>query len=259
MYAYATKDIKRLFGIGARMLQSLTRAGLIHPVMQSGKSATYSFQDQLVLRLAHALGSADIAESKVLAALANITPLLPGAQLHLLTNKETPATSGHTGGGSGRISVFEPRIPQHHSAALADGLFERAERLEATDTPGAIALYRAALTKNSHHVEARINLGRLLHLDGDHVGAEQIYRAALTANAILSFNLGLLLEDLERESEAIVAYRHAVAHDPSMADAHFNLARIHENAGRTQDAFRHLLAYHRLTRPASTRARSETR
>jgi tetratricopeptide (TPR) repeat protein len=57
----------------------------------------------------------------------------------------------------------------------------------------------------------------------------------------------VLLEDLEREDEAITAYRTALALDPGLADAHFNLARLQEHAGNTKDALRHLLAYRRLT------------
>jgi hypothetical protein len=35
--------------------------------------------------------------------------------------------------------------------------------------------------------------------------------------------------------------------DPGMSDAHFNLSVLQARAGETQSAFRHLLAYHRLT------------
>ena len=42
------------------------------------------------------------------------------------------------------------------------------------------------------------------------------------------------------------AYREALALDPQLADAHFNLARLHERAGNPKDALRHLLAYRRL-------------
>jgi len=56
----------------------------------------------------------------------------------------------------------------------------------------------------------------------------------------------VLLEDLEREAEAAVAYREALAQDPGLADAHFNLARLYEQAGNPKDALRHLLAYRRL-------------
>jgi hypothetical protein len=47
-------------------------------------------------------------------------------------------------------------------------------------------------------------------------------------------------------SFGLVAYRDALAQDPAMADAHYNLARLHERAGDAQACFRHLLAYRRL-------------
>ena len=72
-----------------------------------------------------------------------------------------------------------------------------------------------------------------------------MYRQAKTSSALLSFNLAILLEDLEREEEAVAAYRDALAQDPLMHDAHFNLSRLHEKANRPREALRHLLAYKR--------------
>ena len=95
------------------------------------------------------------------------------------------------------------------------------------------------------HLEARINLGRLLHLDGQLKEAEQVYRQAKSSSALLSFNLAILLEDLEREEEAVAAYHDALAQDPLLHDAHFNLSRLYENAERPREALRHLLAYQR--------------
>lgn len=94
----------------------------------------------------------------------------------------------------------------------------------------------------------RINLRRLLHLNGELALAEKIYREAKHASALLSFNLAILLEDLSREEEAIVTYRDALALDPSLHDAHFNLSRLHERAERPREALRHLLAYRHQTK-----------
>jgi tetratricopeptide (TPR) repeat protein len=57
----------------------------------------------------------------------------------------------------------------------------------------------------------------------------------------------VLLEDQGRPEEAMTAYKDALIHDPGLADAHFNLALLHERAGQTQAAFRHLLAYRRFS------------
>jgi tetratricopeptide (TPR) repeat protein len=93
------------------------------------------------------------------------------------------------------------------------------------------------------HLEARINLGRLLHMEGRHREAETVYTAGEEPSAILFFNLGVLMEDMQRDLDAIDAYRKAIVHDPGLADAHFNLSLVYERSGHAQASFRHLLAY----------------
>jgi tetratricopeptide (TPR) repeat protein len=122
----------------------------------------------------------------------------------------------------------------------------RGANLEEDDATAAKAAYQACLEGDCAHMEARINLGRLLHLEGRHREAETLYRDTKEPSADLYFNLATVLEDLDRIPEAIAAYRDALAHDPGMADAHFNLALLHERRDETQAAFRHLLAYRRL-------------
>ena len=126
----------------------------------------------------------------------------------------------------------------------------RGANLEEDDASAAKQAYEACLKGDCTHMNARINLGRLLHMEGKHRQAESVYRGTKEPDAILSFNLGVLLEDLGRSADAINAYKDALIHDPGMADAHFNLARLEEHAGKTQAAFRHLLAYRRLTKIA---------
>jgi tetratricopeptide (TPR) repeat protein len=89
-------------------------------------------------------------------------------------------------------------------------------------------------------------LGRLLHLAGRFKEAERVYRSSDRPEPLLTFNLGVLLEDLDREPEAILAYREALALDPQLADAHFNLARLYERARDPKASLRHLLAYRRM-------------
>jgi tetratricopeptide (TPR) repeat protein len=126
--------------------------------------------------------------------------------------------------------------------------FERAFALEASDLDAARDAYRAALDIHAGHLEATINLGRLLHLNGELAAAELIYRAAEHDSALLSFNIALLLEDLKRDAEAVDAYRAALALEPTLHDAHFHLSALHERQQRPREALKHLLAYRRLTR-----------
>jgi tetratricopeptide (TPR) repeat protein len=106
--------------------------------------------------------------------------------------------------------------------------------------------YEACLEADPSHLEARINLGRLLHIAGRLAEAERVYRSAAQAEPLLLFNFAVLLEDLDRELEAIQKYREALALDPQFADAHFNLARLYERARDPKASLRHLLAYRRM-------------
>ncbi len=58
----------------------------------------------------------------------------------------------------------------------------------------------------------------------------------------------MLLEDRSRAAEALPCYERAVAADPDLADAHYNLGLLYEHAGRQRDAVRHFLIYRRLER-----------
>ena len=60
------------------------------------------------------------------------------------------------------------------------------------------------------------------------------------------FNLGVLLEELDRGDEAVHAYRQAILRDPDFANAHCNLGLLLESVGRRQEAMRHLMAARKL-------------
>jgi tetratricopeptide (TPR) repeat protein len=79
--------------------------------------------------------------------------------------------------------------------------------------------------------------------------AERLYREALSAcgeDAVLLYNLGIVLEDLERKPEAATLYERALKVDPSFADCHYNLALLCESLGKPQEAIRHMAQYRRL-------------
>ncbi|MEJ0008633.1 MAG: tetratricopeptide repeat protein [Steroidobacteraceae bacterium] len=120
--------------------------------------------------------------------------------------------------------------------------------MEASDVAAARETYRTALTTYRGHLEASINLGRLMHLDGKLDEAEKIYRAARHASATLSFNLALLLEDLHRDEEAVHAYKDALALEPTMHEAHLHLGLLHERRERPREALLHVLAFRRNSR-----------
>ena len=88
-----------------------------------------------------------------------------------------------------------------------------------------------------------------LHEGGKLEEAESIYRRLLDEagpDALVFFNLGVLLEDMERKAEAAESYQAALQLDPRMADGHYNLALLCEQLGRPQEAIRHMAQYRKL-------------
>jgi tetratricopeptide (TPR) repeat protein len=146
----------------------------------------------------------------------------------------------------GGLHVISRPAASPPPAESADDHFAKAFALEEENPQGAMAAYEACLKADPDHLEARTNLGRLLHIAGRLADAERVYRSVGQADPLLAFNLAVLLEDLNRESEAIQSYRDALALDPDLADAHFNLARLYERARDPQASLRHLLAYRRM-------------
>ena len=262
MQEYSLADIKRLFGLPPALIRKLGQVGCITHATPRGKSQ-YTFQDLLVLRVASALKGAKISSPKIMAALEQIRAALPPGQvpptIALASSGKSiavregsreweasgqyalPLQSNEKAGQITRLG----RPGEKSTASLADDHYRRGYMLEDTDAVAARAAYLAALRAQDDHLEARINLGRLLHLDGQLKEAEKLYRQAKSSSALLSFNFAILLEDLDREEEAIAAYCEALAQDPLLHDAHFNLFRLHEKANRPRDALRHLLAYRR--------------
>ena len=258
MQEYSLADLKRLFGLTPALIRKLGQAGLITSPASRGKSK-YTFQDLLVLRVAGALKAAKITTPKIAAALEQIRSSLPSGRLSAIalaaSGKEVAVREGarewEVSGQyalpllkTGEVAELKRQV-QNAVPSLAHDHFRRGHMLEDTDVNAARAAYLEALNVQEDHLEARINLGRLLHLDGQLKEAERLYRQAKTSSALLSFNLAILLEDLEREEEAVAAYRDALAQDPLLHDAHFNLSRLHEKANRPREALKHLLAYKR--------------
>ena len=152
---------------------------------------------------------------------------------------------------SGALSVVER--PQPPRAAEARNWYAEAVELEAGDAEGAIRAYEKAIDAEPARLDARINLGRLLHETGKLTRAERAYREALEIaddDATVRYNLAVLLEDLGRGNEALDAYKAALRAEPSLGDAHYNLALLYEKLGRPREALRHMAQYRRLAASA---------
>jgi tetratricopeptide (TPR) repeat protein len=277
MHVYGTKDVERLAGISAAALRTLIRAGHVRPRKGRGGKHEFSFQDLIVLRTAQALCAAQLPTRRIVKCLKQLRVELPdslplsGLSITAVGDRvavregtiERDSESGqYLLALAVQLNDSELRISEltlggqlsekgSPGGDLPDGVddYERACSLEdAEDMAAAIAAYERCLALNGDHTDARINCGRLLHVVGRLQDAERVYREAKHVDATLLFNLGTLLEDLGRAPEAAIAYRQALDADPTFADAHYNLACLHERAGNERDCLRHLMAYRRATR-----------
>jgi tetratricopeptide (TPR) repeat protein len=159
-------------------------------------------------------------------------------RLHVISRQDAAPAPDSAGKPAGNTSGALAGDPEEHYA--------RALAIEDSNPQAAQKAYELCLKADPDHWEARINLGRLLHLAGRLKEAERVYRVGAKADPFIAFNLAVVLEDLEREPDAILAYREALALDPQFADAHFNLARLYERAQDPKASLRHLLAYRRM-------------
>ena len=255
------RELQRRFGVSADTLRYLERSGYVKRIR---RSAQYEFRELLLLRTVGALRAARLPTRTIHRALEDLRPWLsldrPMNRIALQAAADAVVVregSALWAPDSGQytlpleVDVPRPQILLMKKSSLkpintAHDHYLRGADLEESDADAAKAAYEACLEGDCSHMNARINLGRLLHLEGRHREAASVYRATEEPDAVLFFNLGVVLEDLDDADEAISAYRDAIVHDPGMADAHFNLALLLERTGQTQAAFRHLLAYRRL-------------
>jgi tetratricopeptide (TPR) repeat protein len=273
MKSYTTSDVARLLGLSAGRVRSLARAGVLSPDRGPRGALRFSFQDLVLLRTARALSEARLPARRIRRALRRLVDQLPrGRSLselritaegdRVVVRDEQAAWQPDSGQLLLDFTVAELATRARPVARRLARDARRAEEdlsanrwfalgldLEAAAPDEARDAYRRALELDPAHVDARLNLGRLLQESGRIAEAEAHYRAVLDGEGptpTAAYNLGTALEDQGRTAEAIAAYRAAIAVDARFADAHFNLARLYERTGRRAAAIRHFRAYRDL-------------
>jgi len=272
MRSYSVRDVQRVLRLSPAVTRGLIRAGFVKAGRGPRRAYRLSFQDLIVLRAARALIDARIPAKRIRRSLERLRRELP-ASLPLsglaisavgdrvvVRDGETrwQADSGQYLLGldvtleEGVLQVVEHRAEPAAAATAAPPApdwFAQGLALENTDPEAAVTAYRQATDENPRNAPAWINLGRLLHVLGRTVEAEEVYRRALGhagQDPLLLFNQAVLLEDVGKTAGALDAYQAALAGDPDLADCHYNLARLYESLGRQQHAIRHLGEYRRL-------------
>jgi tetratricopeptide (TPR) repeat protein len=273
---FTTRQVAGVLNVSDAEVRAFTRVGFVEPRRGARNENIYTFRDVVLLRTTKELRDAGVAPRKIRSSLLALQERLPGG---VPLTQMTISTSGDHVVVHDALGIWEPdsgqlrldfgapapsetsfegvphlRLVPESAGPVADGnaaddWYNLGIDLEDEAPERARAAYRQTLDLCPDHADARANLGRLLHQEGDLAGAEREYRAALEAepnNATAAFNLGVALEDQGRSAEALEAYARAIHADADFAAAHFNLSRMHEAAGRPDAALRHLAEYRRL-------------
>jgi tetratricopeptide (TPR) repeat protein len=272
MRAYSTREVAELLGESPARVRSFARASFVSPLKTSGGHYRFSFQDLVMLRAAKGLVEAKLDRRRLWRALRALRRQLPSdrplSSVRVLAegdrvlvrerNTAWEAESGQTIMDFAVTELAEKVAPLVHDAApqararasTGDEWFDLGLEFDQVGArEDACAAYREALGLDPGHVNARINLGRLLHNDRAYRQAEDLYREALRidpANSIAAFNLGVVLEDQGAVQEALETYQHALAVDPTIPDVHYNIARLYEHQGDKRSAQHHFARFRAL-------------
>ena len=267
MNSYGVRDVEKLLRLPRSTIRSLIAAGFVTPARGARNAWRFSFQDLIVLRTAQSLATANVPHRRIMRALKRLRARLPdemplsglsiGAIADQVVVREGAnrwqaesgqyvlAFEGDPSAGSLRVIEAAPRP----AAVEPDNWHSHGIALERSDAQAALHAYQRAIAADPARMDARINLGRLLHEQGRMDEAAQIYCDAIEAgahDALLFYNLGVLLDDMEQKPAAIEAYEAALREDPRMADCHYNMALLCEELERPREAIRHMAQYRRL-------------
>lgn len=269
---YTTGDVCNLLGLTAPQIRSYVRAGVLSPERGPRGEYRFGFQDLVVLRSAATLQRAAVPPRRVLAALRRLKDQLPAGRslTEIRIHADGDELVVSDGGApwnpeSGQLHLdfsvaeFAAEVAplarrlaasaQESAELSAEEWYRLAEELEAVTPAEARAAYERALALDPGLADAHVNLGRLLHEQGQPAEAATHYRQALLAtgrSAVAAYNLGVALEDLKRPAEAIAAYCRALDADELLPEAHYNLARLYEARGEGAAALRHYRTYREL-------------
>jgi len=274
--SFTVREVSAMLGLSAGQIRSWAARGFLNPERDTDGDLRFGFQDLVILRTAGELTAAHIPTRKIRRVLESVREQLPegrsiaGVRIaadgeRVVVRDGTAVWNPESGQSLFDFSVDEiaEKTKPIALAAVreakakqeddldADAWYELASDLELSDSAEARAAYEKAVALDPTHVDAHVNLGRLLHEDGATAAAEKHYRAALAADPdhpVAAFNLGVALDDLGRSREAAEAYLRAIELDPDNPDAHYNLAGILERNGDKAGAVRHLTRYRALTR-----------
>jgi tetratricopeptide (TPR) repeat protein len=236
VHPYGVREVQKLLRLPRSTIRTLIHAGFVSPARGPRNAWRFSFQDLIVLRTAQALAAAKVPARRIARSMRELRRHLPQSMPLSGLSIAAEADRVVVREGASRWQADSGQYLLAFEGSPADGSLTVLERRARTD-----ALDEA--------LDAYIERGCSLHQSGRLADAERVYREALAAcgeDAVLLYNFGIVLEDLERKPEAAALYERALKVDPRFADCHYNLALLCEALGKPQEAIRHMAQYRRL-------------
>lgn len=278
MPRYRVREVEKLLRLRRSTIRALIEAGFVSPARGPHNAWLFSFQDLVVLRTAQSLAESAVPPKRLLRSMRALRRHLPedmplsglsvcavGDRVVVKQGRSRwQAESGQYllafegDPADGSLSVIERKAAAakrnfksapNNAATNATHWFAQALALERDAPESARQAYAHAIAAAPERLDARINLGSLLHEAGCLSEAEHVYREAIAAcgsDPTLLYNLGVLLDDMDRKPEAMDAYQAALRGDPGLADCHYNLALLCEQFRKPREAIRHMAQYRRL-------------
>jgi DNA-binding transcriptional MerR regulator len=268
MHRYGMGEVERLLRLPRSTIRTFIQAGFVSPARGPRGAWRFSFQDLVVLRTAQALAAAKVPRRRITRSVKDLRRHLPesmplsglsicavadrvvvkegGGRWQADSGQYLLAFEGDSADGSLRVIERPAPVP----LSTAADWFDQGAALENVDTEAALRTYEQAVAADPTLLDARINMGWLLHQAERLTEAESVYRDAIAAcgdDPLLLYNLGVLLDDMDRKAEAMDAYQKALRSNPELADCHYNLALLCEALDKPKDAIRHMAQYRRLT------------
>ena len=238
--AFTLKGLQDMLGITRADVLGFIRDGFVRPARGARNTYRFGFQDVVLLRTAQSLRDAHISAARIRKSLRRLQALLPA---------EMPLSGLRITALGDDIAVRE----QGQAVSVTSGqlLFD----FDVTLTGSVLSFPRAS---GENEVDDRpAGSTRCLERGAASFDADDL-DAALAAydeglaedpdDTTLLFNRAVVLEDLQRIEDAVKSYQRCIDLDPAFADAHWNLARLHEQRGVRTLALRHFSAYRRLVR-----------
>ena len=230
MQSYGVREVQKLLRLPRSTIRMLIDAGFVSPARGPRNAWRFSFRDLIVLRTAQALADANVPARRIARSMKALRRQLPASM---------PLSGLSIAAEADRVVVREgTRRWQADTGQYLLGF-------EPSAGDGSLRILEA----RAPDVEVYLHRGCALQEAGQLAEAERVYRDGLEKcgeDAVLLYNLGVLLEDLERKSDALAAYERSLSADATFADCHYNVALLYEALGKPREAIRHMAQYRRL-------------